>query len=100
VLAAARDCGKGRAAFFAGLPFTLDNCGLLHRAILWATQKEDCLTRWHSTNARTECAWYPDVQRLVVINNVGTPQTTKIRDGTGKTFEIELKPYESQWFTV
>jgi 1,3-beta-galactosyl-N-acetylhexosamine phosphorylase len=100
VLAAARDCSQGRAAFFAGLPFTLDNCGLLHRAILWAARQEYCLTRWHSSNARIECAWYPEVQRLIVVNNAGTPQSTTVFDGQGRGFEVELGAFGSRWFEV
>ena len=99
VLAAARDCGKGRAAYFAGMPYTLDNNGLLLRTILWAARQEKCLRRWHCVNPRTECAWFPEVGRLIVINNANLTQATTVLDGDGKPFEVELKPYESRWFT-
>jgi 1,3-beta-galactosyl-N-acetylhexosamine phosphorylase len=97
VLASARDCGRGRAVYFAGLPATLDNYGLLLRAVLWAGREEGCLKKWHCANVRTECAWFPDVGRLVVVNNSGEPQTTLVYDGNGTSFEIALQASESRW---
>ena len=98
ILAAARDCGKGRAVYFAGLPATLDNYGLLLRTILWAAHQESCIQKWHCENHLTECAWFPEVGRLVVINNSPAQQTTQLFDGEGKPFTITLEPYGSQWF--
>jgi 1,3-beta-galactosyl-N-acetylhexosamine phosphorylase len=97
VLAAARDCGQGRTVYLAGLPFTLDNCGLLLRAILWASHHEHCLTRWHSTNPRTECAWYPERKRLVVLNNSDRQQRTIAHCPEGCPTILVLKAFESRW---
>lgn len=99
VLAAARDCGQGRAVYFAGIPATLDNYALLLRAIAWAAHQEKCLERWHCSNPKTECAWFPEVGRLIVVNNSGQPQTTTVLDGDGQPSQVALAPYGSQWFT-
>lgn len=99
VLAAARDCGMGRAAYFAGLPATTDNYGLLLRAIVWAARQESCLETWHCSNPKTECAWYPEVGRLIVINNANETVTTRVMDGKGGAFDLTLHPYASSWFT-
>jgi 1,3-beta-galactosyl-N-acetylhexosamine phosphorylase len=99
VLASVRECGRGRAVYFAGMPATLDNYGLLLRAIVWTGRAESCLRKWHCANFKTECAWFPEVGRLVVVNNSAEQQATLVYDGDGKSFEVALQPYESQWFT-
>jgi 1,3-beta-galactosyl-N-acetylhexosamine phosphorylase len=99
VLAAARDCGRGRAVYLAGLPALPDNCALLLRAIAWAGHAEDALARWHCSNPRTECAWFPEVSKLIVLNNSPGAATTTVFDGAGQPHEIILAAYESRWFT-
>ncbi|MBN8460065.1 MAG: 1,3-beta-galactosyl-N-acetylhexosamine phosphorylase [Verrucomicrobia bacterium] len=98
VLAAARGCGKGRAVYFAGLPATADNAALLLRAIAWGGRAEQALGRWHCSNPRTECAWFPEVGKLIVLNNSPECQTTTVLDGDGQPFEVALAPYESRWY--
>lgn len=98
VLLAARSFGRGRSVFFAGLPYSLENSRLLLRAILWAAGQEAALDRWHCVNPRTDCAYYPKTQRLVVVNNTARPETTALFDGVGRRRRIALKPYESRWF--
>jgi 1,3-beta-galactosyl-N-acetylhexosamine phosphorylase len=98
VLAAARECGRGRALYLAGVPATPDNYALLLRAIAWAGHAETSLLKWHCTNPKTECAWFPDVRRLIVINNSSQPQSTEVLDGQGQPFAAALPPHGSQWF--
>jgi 1,3-beta-galactosyl-N-acetylhexosamine phosphorylase len=100
VLASARQCGSGRAVYFAGLPATVDNFGLLLRTILWAAGREDCLRRWHSENHRTECAWFPETRKLVVVNNTGAPQVTRVFDGSGMPCTVALPPYGCEFLTI
>ncbi|BCU78049.1 1,3-beta-galactosyl-N-acetylhexosamine phosphorylase [Luteolibacter sp. LG18] len=100
VLASARDCGQGRAVYFAGLPATLDNYRLLLRALVWAAHKEDALERWHSTHPHTDCAWYPETRRLVIVNNSPSPLTTTVLDGGGRGTSVELAPFGSVWFST
>jgi 1,3-beta-galactosyl-N-acetylhexosamine phosphorylase len=100
VLAAARQCGSGRAVYFAGLPATVDNFGLLLRAVLWAAGREDCLGQWHSENHRTECAWFPEVGKLVILNNTAVEQATRIFIPSGGAIPVTLPPYGCLFLTV
>ena len=99
VLAAARDCGAGRAVYFAGLPATLDNYRLLLRTLVWVARKESALGQWFSSNPKTDCAWYPEVEKLLVVNHSPAAQLTTILDGAGRPFEVRLEPYASVWFS-
>lgn len=98
VLASARACGKGRAVYLAGLPATNGNAALLLRALVWSAGREDALDIWHCSNPNTECAWFPEVGKLIVLNNSASRQATTVTDGEGRPFPIELEPFESRWF--
>lgn len=98
VLASARACGKGRAVYLAGLPATPTNPALLLRVLAWAAGREDALDFWNCSNPHTECAWYPEVGKLIVFNNSPEPQATTVRCGNGESLQVSLAPYESQWF--
>ena len=55
--------------------------------ILWGTKQEERL--YLTDNPETECAYYPDVSKLVVINNSGKEQCTNIQTENGiKNFVI------------
>jgi 1,3-beta-galactosyl-N-acetylhexosamine phosphorylase len=97
VLLAARDCGKGRSVFFAGLPYSLENSRLLSRAILWSAGQEKSLAKWFSSNPKTDCAYYPRTKKLVVVNNSNRTERTNVTDGKGSKRHVTLKPYESRW---
>ncbi len=95
---AANDFGAGRGVYIAGLPYSLENSRLLHRALFWAAGKEDELNKWFSSNLNTDCASYPETGNFAVVNNVDTNQKTTIYDGQGQKTEIKLKPNEMKWF--
>jgi 1,3-beta-galactosyl-N-acetylhexosamine phosphorylase len=97
VLAAARTYGKGRSVFFGALPYDLTNSRLLHRAIFWAAGREAELKKWFCSNPLTDCAWYPESQKLVVVNNSDQPQVTTVFRGDGRKMKVTLKPYASKW---
>ena len=92
--------GKGRSVFMAGLPFNLPNCRLLYRALLWAAGKESHLRQWFSDNVNAECAYYPQTNHALAINNSNRPQKTTLYDGRGETTPVELGPYEMKCFKV
>jgi 1,3-beta-galactosyl-N-acetylhexosamine phosphorylase len=97
-LIAAKQFGAGRSVYFGSLPYDLNNARLLHRAIFWAANKENQLMTWFCENPLTDCAYYPDTKQLVVANNSQAPQKTIVHMENGKTKEVALAPYESQWF--
>ncbi len=95
---AANHFGAGRSIYMAGLPYSLANSRLLHRALFWAAGKEGDLKKWYSSNLNTDCASYPEAGTFAVVNNVDTKQETVVYDGQGQKLEIVLKPYELKWF--
>ncbi len=101
ILLAANKYGSGRAVYIVGLPFSLTNSRLLHRAIFWSAGKEKDIMRWFSSNKNTDCAYWPDSKSLIVVNSTGEKQTTTVYDGDGKKFkDVVLEPYESKWFNI
>ncbi len=90
--------GSGRGVYISGLPYSFENCRLLHRAILWASHGEDCLKTWFSSNCRTEVHAYAESGRFCVINNTFEPQETTVFRGDGSSFPLELAPGEIRWY--
>ena len=97
---AANAFGKGRAVYAAGLPYSIENSRLLHRALFWAASKEAAIGKWFSSNINTDCAAYPEVGKFAVVNNADSEQATTVTDGDGQEFEVALKPYEMKWFEI
>ncbi|MFW6256826.1 MAG: 1,3-beta-galactosyl-N-acetylhexosamine phosphorylase [Bacillota bacterium] len=87
------DFGQGRGIYFSGFKFTPQNVRLLHRAICYAAGYEHQFKTWVSSNIHTECAFYKKSDRLVVINNSGQKQETKVYDGENNTIEVSVEPY-------
>jgi len=100
VLLACNRFGDGRSVFLHALPYSLENSRLLLRSILWVSGQEDALNAWHCRNLRTDCAFYPERNRLCAVNNAAEAQTTKLTDGSGAETQLALTPYESRWFEI
>ena len=92
--------GSGRAVYFADYLHNARNMRLLYRALLWASGQEDELTRWFSTDIHTDCAFYPEVEELVVMNNSEQARNTTVYNANGKSVRLSLKPMEMKWFTL
>ncbi len=92
--------GKGRGVYLSGLPYSFENCRLLHRAILWAAHGEERIARWFSSNFRVEVHAYVDSGRFCVVNNDGAPQRTEIFRGDGSSFSLELPSGGIRWFEI
>lgn len=78
--------GKGRSVYFAGFPYTPENCRILLRAIYWAASKEDEMKKFYVTNIDTECAAFLEVGKMAVINNT---QEEKITDAYINGVKVE-----------
>lgn len=72
------------------------NTRLLMNIILFASgevPEQDCVT----DNPDTECAWFPEAGKLVLINNCANPRHSAVNLG-GRRFEAGLGPYETKIF--
>lgn len=89
VVVSAHAFGNGRAVYMNGFTYSIENTRLLYRAILWATRKETLAETFLPDNPACECAYYPEVGKLVVINNSEEAVQTTIRTPWGaETFDI------------
>jgi len=92
--------GKGKAVYFADYLHNAQNMRLLYRAILWASGQKNELRRWFSSDINTDCAYYPKVERFVVMNNTEQARNTTVYNANGVSARLSLKPMEMRWFTL
>ncbi|HVT72640.1 MAG TPA: 1,3-beta-galactosyl-N-acetylhexosamine phosphorylase [Lacunisphaera sp.] len=83
--------GRGRAVYLAGFRVDFENTRLLHRAVFWAAGREPEWGGWQAENVRTEATWFPRAGKLVVLNNAGTPERTRVTMGDRRAVrEVEI----------
>ena len=92
-------CGLGRGVYISGLPYSPQNCRLLHRAILWAAHSEDRLRIWFSDNCHVEVHAYPAEGKYCVVNNSFRPQDTTVYTDSS-AFPLRLDAGELQWYEM
>lgn len=92
--------GAGRSIYFAGLPYSPQNCRLLLRAIYWAAGKEDEMKKYYVSNVNTEVAAFEKVGRIAVINNTTDSLSTDLFVHGGKVETLELQPMELRWVKI
>jgi beta-D-galactosyl-(1->4)-L-rhamnose phosphorylase len=86
--------GRGRAVYLSGFKFTSVNTRLLHRALFWASAREDKWSVWNTANLKTEATYFPKAGQLVVINNAGTDEATVVTLGDGRmTAPVRLEAH-------
>ncbi|BDY02194.1 MAG: 1,3-beta-galactosyl-N-acetylhexosamine phosphorylase [Cutibacterium avidum] len=96
--AAVHTLGKGRAVYLAGLPYTVDNSRLLHRAIWWAAGRDDEFAdQFIADDPRVETACYDEAGLLLVTNLSFDEVTTTI---SGLDDEVTLAPAGSAWINI
>ena len=61
--------GKGRTMYLTSFRTSPEATRFLFRAILELTGREELMSPYICSNLMTECAFYPDIRRIVVINN-------------------------------
>lgn len=83
--------GKGRGVYIAGLPYNAQNARILYRAMFWAAGKEEKMYRAFSSDPYTECSYYPDKCKYIIINNSTEKRTTVFTNERGEMKEIELQ---------
>lgn len=92
---AINDYGKGRSFYITGLPYSFVNCRLLYKALCYTANKE--LNVCYSTNAATDCNYYPNSNKYAIVNNSNQEQTTTFYNLEGKSEELTLRPLEVKW---
>lgn len=81
--------GKGYGVYMGGFEYNLENTRMLLNILLY-TGKDELDGMYLTDSAMTECAYYPESKKLVVINNSGETQVTSVKTPQGvKTFTIE-----------
>lgn len=96
--AAVHTLGKGRAVYLAGLPYTVDNSRLLHRAIWWVAGRDDEFAdQFIADDPRVETACYDEAGLLLVTNLSFDEVTTTI---SGLDDEVTLAPAGSAWIDI
>lgn len=83
------DFGRGHGIYMSGFSYTLENTRMLLNLLLFAGG-EDQNGVYLTDNPYTECAFYPEIGKLVVINNSDCTQTTTVKTSKGDhTFTID-----------
>lgn len=85
--------GKGKGIYLSSYEVNLENTRLLYNLILHASGLS-LSAKYITSNPYTECAYYPNNQTLVVINNSGEVQETEIDTEFGKK-TIVLDAYDT-----
>lgn len=89
--------GKGHSVYFAGLPYSPQNCRILLRAIYYAAGMEDEMKRYYVTNVNTEITVFPKSKKIAVINNSNDAQHTDVYIGGKCIYNLDLNPGEMRW---
>ncbi len=83
---------KGHSIYLSGFKFKPENTYLLHKALFWAAGRQSEYGPWTCSNIHTDCAYYPNNNKLVVINSSEKAEETKVYDADGKAHDVSLKP--------
>ena len=88
------DFGKGHGIYLGGFSYTLENTRMLLNLILFGAG-ETLDQEYITSNPYTECAYYPEIQRLVVINNSEECQTASVKTDQG-VLSFSIDPYDQK----
>lgn len=86
--------GKGCGIYLSSYSYSLENTRMLMNLILYGC-KEPLEQMYLTDNAHTECAYFPESQCLIVMNNSGSPEECSVRTQKG-ICEFRLQPYETR----
>ncbi|MCI7550950.1 MAG: 1,3-beta-galactosyl-N-acetylhexosamine phosphorylase [Actinomycetaceae bacterium] len=101
IAAAAHEFGKGRSVYFSGLPYSIRNSRMLHRAIFWAAGKDgEWDDSWVSNNPAIELAYFPKQAKLFATNVSKEAQRGVITGENGYRHEVDIAPLGSEWIEI
>lgn len=85
--------GEGKGIYLASFQMSLENTRLLYQMIRYAGG-EGLSGLYMTDNLYTECAYYPESGKLVVINNSDEEQTTTVPTMVGDR-TLTIAPYDT-----
>ena len=91
------DYGKGHGVYFAGLPYSPQNCRILMRAIYYAAGMEEEMKKFYVTDVDTELAVFEKTGKIAVINNSKEAKRTDLYVNGELAEKLELEPMEMRW---
>lgn len=89
--------GKGHSVYFAGLPYSPQNCRILLRAIYYAAGMESEMKKFYVTNVDTEVAVFEKTGKAAVINNSKEARHTDLYINGVMTHSLDLESMEMRW---
>lgn len=89
--------GKGHSVYFAGLPYSPQNCRILLRAIYYAAGMEEEMKRFYVSNVDTEVTVFEETGKIAVINNAKEAKHTDLYIDGSLAYRLDLKPMEMRW---
>ena len=90
--------GKGLGIYLSSFQVNLWNTRMLYQLIRYAGG-EGTSGSYMTDNLYTECAYYPESKKLVVINNSDTEQTTTIPTEEGAC-TVTIAPYDTTFVEI
>lgn len=97
-LVTVNDFGKGKGIYLASFRVDQENTRMLYQLIRYAGG-EGISGLYMTDNLYTECAYYPESGKLVVINNSDREQTTTIPTEKGDR-TVTLAPYDTTFMEI
>ena len=92
--------GEGRSVYFAGLPYSPQNCRLLLRTIYYAAHQEAEMRKFYVSNVDTEITVFEETGKIAVINNSREPRQTDLYVQGEIRAHLDMAPMEIVWLDV
>lgn len=89
--------GKGHSVYFAGLPYSPQNCRVLLRAIYYAAGMEEEMKKFYVSNVDTEVTVFEETGKIAVINNAKEARHTDLYINGSLAHSLDLEPMEMRW---
>lgn len=97
-LVTVNEFGKGKGIYLASFQVNLENTRLLYQLIRYAGG-EGISGIYMTDNLYTECAYYPESRKLVIINNSDREQSTSIPTEQGEK-SVTIAAYDTTFVEV
>lgn len=92
--------GKGRSTYFAGLPYSPQNCRLLLRTLYYVAHQEDFMKKYYVSNVNTEIACFEKAGKIAIINNSLQALSTDLYIEGKKIKTLDMKEMEMRWISM